>query len=111
MEFAGMRNAPINEAGVVLLFGMLAERLGFYVESARAAFPDCEAKRRLGPGEWQTVRIEFEYESRNFRVHRHDVEGCDLIVCWVHNWAECPAQLEVIALGEEVARLAEARRE
>jgi len=47
------------------------------VEALRGAFPDCEARRRVGPGIWQTVRIEFEYESRNFRDHGHAAEGCD----------------------------------
>jgi hypothetical protein len=102
LDLPAMRNAPRNEMGVVLLFGMLAERLGFYVESARTGFPDCEAKRRLGPGEWQTVRIEFEYESRNFRDHGHAPDGCDLIICWVHNWEEC--QLEVLALRDFIAQ-------
>ncbi|HWB58662.1 MAG TPA: hypothetical protein VG733_04185 [Chthoniobacteraceae bacterium] len=93
---AGMRNAPMNEMGVVLLFGMMAEELGFYVESAQAGFPDCVAKRRVGPGVWVGVRIEFEYESRNFERHGHDVAGCDVIVCWRDNWEGCP--LEVVAL-------------
>jgi hypothetical protein len=26
----------------------------------------------------------------------HDPKGCDLIVCWEHNWPECP--LEVLEL-------------
>jgi hypothetical protein len=45
---------------------------------------------------WQPVKIEFEYKSRNFLRHMHNPEGCDLIVCWSHNWPECP--LEVIEL-------------
>lgn len=40
--------------------------------------------------------IEFEYESRNFLVHQHRVEDCDMIVCWTHNWEGCP--LEVVEL-------------
>ena len=41
-------------------------------------------------------RIEFEFESRNFRDHGHPPDGCDIIVCWRHNWAECPEHLEII---------------
>jgi hypothetical protein len=26
----------------------------------------------------------------------HDLKGCDMIVCWEHNWPECP--LEVLEL-------------
>jgi hypothetical protein len=105
LDLPGMRNAPTNEMGVVMLFAMLAERLGFYIEAARKEFPDCEAKRRVGPDEWQTVRIEFEYESRNFHLHEHPPEGCDVIVCWRHNWEECPHDLEVIELRTELERL------
>jgi hypothetical protein len=44
----------------------------------------------------QRVKIEFEQESRNFLKHGHNVNDCDMIVCWEHNWPECP--LEVIEL-------------
>jgi hypothetical protein len=103
--FEGISHAPVNETGVVLLFGAMAAKLGFMVESVRANFPDCQAKRRIGPDAWLTVRIEFEYESSSFRYHQHPPEGCDMIVCWVHNWPDCPDRLKVIALSEELARL------
>jgi hypothetical protein len=108
LDFEAMRHEPVNECGVIFLFAMMAGRLGFLVEALRPNFPDCEAKRRLGPREWQRVRIEFEYESRNFRDHAHDPEGCDLIVCWHHNWTDCP--LEVISLKDELARFAGMRK-
>jgi hypothetical protein len=57
------------------------------------------------PGIWQRVRIEFEFESRNFHRHRHHPDGCDIIVCWRHNWRECPPHLEVIELSKLVAQL------
>lgn len=92
IDFRGLRHAPVNEQGVVFLFGMVAYELGFIVEAVHAAFPDCEAKRCIDPKEqrWQRVRIEFEHRSRTFRDHGHDPIGCDLIVCWEHNWPECP---------------------
>ena len=93
-----LTNAPVNELGVVLLFGMVAADMGFQVESLQGKFPDCEAKREVAPGKWQRCRIEFEYESKNFHLHGHDPKGCDVIVCWRHNWRECPAELEVIEL-------------
>jgi hypothetical protein len=98
IDFRGLRHAPINEQGVVFLFGMVSYELGFIVEAVHASFPDCEAKRCIdGRNErWQRVRIEFEFRSRNFRDHGHSSAGCDLIVCWEHNWPECP--LEVVEL-------------
>ena len=98
-DAAALTNAPINELGVVFLFGMLAGELGFQVESLRAGFPDCEARRQIEPGRWQRVRIEFEYESRSFAAHGHDPGECDVIVCWKHNWARCPRHIEVVELS------------
>lgn len=95
--------APTNEGGVVCLFGAMAEQLGFMVLRIQAEFPDCEAIRLIGPERYQPVRIEFEYESRNFVKHGHDPAGCDLIVCWEHNWEDCP--VEVVELKTAVQNL------
>jgi hypothetical protein len=98
LDFPTLRHEPVNEQGVVLLFGMIAKDLGYVVESVQAGFPDCEAKRQIGPKRWQRVNIEFEFESRNFRDHGHPLTGCDVIVCWRHNWRDCPAHIEVLEL-------------
>jgi hypothetical protein len=66
----------------------------------QTGFPDCEAKRQISPGKWQRLRIEFEYESKGFINHGHPIDGCDLIVCWIHNWEDCP--LEVVELSKQV---------
>ena len=89
-------HAPTNEAGVLVLFGAMARELGFVIHRVQSEFPDCEAVRRMGPNRWQRVRIEFEYESHSFLTHMHPADECDLIVCWSHNWPDCP--LEVLAL-------------
>jgi hypothetical protein len=103
LSLPGLAYEPVNETGVVFLFGMMAHRLGFRVESLQSAFPDCEATRQIQPGKWQRVRVEFEYESRNFQTHRHPVEECDVIVCWRHNWLECPERLDVVEMRNVVA--------
>lgn len=105
IDFRGLRHEPVNEQGVVFLFGMVARELGYLVEAVQAGFPDCEAKRQVEAGKWQRVRIEFEYDSRNFRDHAHPPEGCDVIVCWRHNWRECPPDLEVVELRSVIATL------
>jgi hypothetical protein len=79
--------------------------LGYVVESVQAGFPDCEAKRQIGPKSWQRVNIEFEFESRNFREHGHPLTGCDVIVCWRHNWPDCPAHIEVLELCSGIKSL------
>lgn len=105
LNFRGLQHAPINEQGVVFLFGMVAFELGYVVESVATGFPDCEAKRRIkGSTEaWERVRIEFEYQSKSFIDHGHDATQCDIIVCWKHNWPECP--LEVLELSSAIENL------
>jgi hypothetical protein len=105
IDFRGLRHEPVNEQGVVFLFGMVAKELGYMVEAVQTGYPDCEAKRQVGPNKWQRVRIEFEFESRNFRDHGHACDGCDVIVCWRHNWAECPPSLEVVELSQIIKSL------
>ena len=105
MDFRGLRHEPVNEQGVVLLFGMVAKELGYIVEAVQSAFPDCEAKRQIGPERWQRVHLEFEFESRNFLRHGHSPAGCDVIVCWRHNWPDCPAHLEVLELSSLIRSL------
>ena len=105
LNFRGLQHAPINEQGVVLLFGMVALELGFMVESVATGFPDCEAKRCVSKKGhlWERVSIEFEYQSRSFRDHGHDASKCDLIVCWEDNWPECP--VEVLELKTAIEAL------
>jgi Homing endonuclease associated repeat len=100
MMHAAMMTMPVNEAGVMVLFGAMAVQLGFAILRLQEEFPDCEALRLCRDGRWRWVRIEFEFESRNFRAHGHDKNGCDLIVCWKHNWLDCP--VEVMELSKMV---------
>ena len=104
-----MLHAPVNELGVVLLFGMVAAEIGYAIDSIAAAFPDCAAKRLVAAGprdadaRWEPVRVEFEFRSRHFFYHGHDAARCDVIVCWQHDWPDCP--IEVLALRDVVERL------
>lgn len=105
IEFRGLRHAPINEQGVVFLFGMVSRELGFNIESVQQGFPDCEGKYLYDPKKtlWAKARIEFEFKSSNFKDHSHDSTQCDFIVCWIHDWPECP--IDVIELKKEIAKL------
>jgi hypothetical protein len=104
-DFRGLRHAPINEQGVVYLFGMVSRELGFYVESIQQGFPDCEAKYLYDKGKnlWAKARIEFEFKASSFREHGHDASRCDFIVCWANDWPDCPVR--VIELKKELLRL------
>jgi Homing endonuclease associated repeat len=103
MVMGALTYCPTNEAGVAVLFGAMAKDLGFAVTRVQSEFPDCEAMREVEKERWQRLRIEFEFESRNFLTHMHPVDKCDLIICWNHNWQECP--LEVVELKSVVTRI------
>ena len=103
IDFRGLRHAPINENGVIYLFGMVSHEIGFMVEAVHAAFPDCEAKRRIDENRYQRVRIKFEYKSSDFKSQGYDFAGADMIVCWINDWPDCP--LEVLELRSAIDKL------
>jgi hypothetical protein len=106
LGFRGLMHAPVNEMGVIHLFGLLQQDLEIAVEHIGATFPDCRAlklERTHSMPRWRRIAVEFEYRSSNFRAHGHDPDKCDLIVCWEHDWAECP--IEVLELRTVLGRL------
>ncbi|MCK4231751.1 hypothetical protein KAX21_02260 [candidate division WOR-3 bacterium] len=105
INFKSLACAPTNELGVVYLFGVLHEVFGLQIESIQSGFPDCIARRQIARDRWEEVRIEFEYESKTFLAHKHNPEAIDVIVCWKHNWPECPSHIEVIELSSQIANM------
>ena len=105
ISFGPMVYAPTSENGVIFLFALVAGELGFAVERIHPSFPDCEAKRHIGDSEeLNPCEIEFEYKSSNYRSdHPHDWDG--IIVCWLHDWKECPDNIEVIELREAIKEI------
>jgi len=102
INFRGIVYGPLNEQGVVFLFSKIHDDLGIKIEAVQQAFPDAKGRRFNGRG-WVEERIEFEYKSSDFLNHGHDVNKCDIIVCWIHDWKECP--LEVIELKSIIKEL------
>lgn len=104
-NFRAFAYAPTTEHDVVQLFGAVAHELGFEILANRSAFPDCEARRKQ-PGTREAFvkcLIEYEFASAEYRRHKHPSTGCDLVVCWQHDWAECP--IEVLELKTAVRSL------
>jgi hypothetical protein len=99
INFRGLVYSPLNENGVVFLFGKVAEDLNMYVEEIKPGFPDYIARRFTGKG-WERLRVEFEYRSSNFKQHGHDSNNCDMIICWEHDWNDC--SLEVVELKDRI---------
>ncbi len=105
INFRGLVYAPVNENGVIFLFGKVAADLNMYVETIRPGYPDCIAKRYIGKGKWEEIRIEFEFCSSHFKTHKHDPNYCDAIVCWSHDWDEHPKHIEIIELQSLIQQL------
>lgn len=79
-----MTHTPTSEQEVVVLFSLLLPHLPmrFELDEVREQFPDCLAWQIRADGTRSLVRIEFELYASSFRLHGHDPNGCDLIVCW-----------------------------
>ena len=105
INFRGLVYSPINEQGVVFLFGKVAHEFGMYVELIRTGCPDCIAKRYVGKDKWEDIRIEFEFKSSDFLRHKHKTEDADMIVCWEHDWQNCPKSIEILELKNEINKL------
>lgn len=95
INFRGLRHAPLNEAGVLYLFGLVSHELGFLIETIKAEFPAGEGKRCFDKenNRWEYMHIDFEYKSSQFDEKGYDEDECDLIVCWIHDWEECPVEI------------------
>jgi len=101
INFRGMQHGPVNEQGVVFLFGLVAKELGFIVEGVQQGFPDCDAKqydkKRRG---YIRREMEFELNSKNFVEHGHPLGWRGIIVCWEDDWPDHPLNIDIIALKD-----------
>ncbi|MDD3632353.1 MAG: winged helix-turn-helix domain-containing protein [Candidatus Syntrophosphaera sp.] len=102
INFEGLIYGPLNENGVIFLFSKIHDKLEINIEAIQATFPDAIGRRKTTKG-WEDVWIEFEYKSSHFKIHKHDPSECDLIVCWEHDWKECP--IDVIELKSVIQKL------
>jgi len=105
LGFRAFAYVPTYEAEVVSLFSSVADELGFEIVAQRPAFPDCEARRLINARRKRYTKclIEFEFKSSDYRKHNHPLKNCNLIVCWEHDWKDCP--LEVLELSSRIRRL------
>ena len=95
IHFRGVTYGPTNEQGVLSLFSMVSAELGYNIERIQNVFPKGEAKRCFDRENnwWEHVRIEFLYKSSEFYTRGYDMQGCDLVVCWIHDWDACPIEI------------------
>lgn len=101
INFRGLVYAPINEQGVIFLFSKVSEDLNIQIEAIQQGFPDAIGKVKTDKG-YATRTIEFEYKSSHYD---HLPDKCDILVCWEHDWTDCPEDIEVIELQKVVEAL------
>lgn len=68
---------PKNEMELIIVFSQVCQQYGFKIVKAQAEFPD--AIIRYKDIEY---KVEFEFKSSNFWMHKHNPTECDLIICW-----------------------------
>jgi len=83
----GIVYAPINRAGVLLLFGRLLDEFDMLIEEIAADCAYVVARRRIDSG-WEKVRIALAYRSSELSAGPDS--GPDLLICWQHDWPACP---------------------
>lgn len=100
MDIDEMRYEPTNENEVLFLTGVLIGKgyLPFRIREIHKDFPDMIVDYYTPKGWKKYQRVEVEYESINFLKHKHKPSECDIIVCWRHNWNDCPKEIEIIEL-------------
>jgi len=100
MELGVMRWTPTNEMGVVALFIEFRKELGFpIIEVIRTNFPDAAVFEAASKG-YVRKYIEFEFRSSGYKSHLKSKRKCHYVVCWEHNWKDCP--IPVIELRKQI---------
>lgn len=96
-----MDAAPVNDMGVMLLFAEWARKNRVRIQSVEASQAACiaivTAAVKAG-GKEEVRRIALMFQSSEFRAKRRSCRGIDWIVCWEHDWTECPERVTVIDL-------------
>lgn len=96
LQFRGLRFAPVNRLGVAYLFGMICHELGYILETPRNGAPDFEARRSLDTDgrQWGHLTLSFDFRSSDLRQRLlSNDDPCDLLICWIHDWPECPREV------------------
>jgi len=95
----GIVYAPINRAGILLLFSRLLDEFDMLVEEIADDCAFVVVRRRVDNG-WERVKIFLSYKSSEFNDSTADDN--DFLICWHHDSPECPLKaFELKALFED----------
>ena len=82
-----------SEDAVKTLFILLSSRLGYRILSVGVKGFDYV----LVDGNGNVFNAEAEYYASEFVKHKHSVEECGLLICWVDDWPDCPIRKLVLS--------------
>lgn len=108
-NFEGICRAPQTEQEAIILFGKLSQHLKMRIENVGKPFPDAYIRVKEG-NRWTTKAAEFELKSSDFERHGHlksmkKGKECDMIICWKHDWAEKPRNLQIVEIRKELEEI------
>jgi hypothetical protein len=90
----GPDEGKVTECEVRERFRIMNHLSNWYdVQLSQVGFPDLILVK-----DRKVFRVEVETHSKNFLAHKHDITKCDMIICHVHNWKECPVPVIETAL-------------
>ena len=97
--FRALRVFP-NEKMVIFLFGCLYRYFKFVgaMELGHEEKGDLDGWVYHESNPQEPLIAELEAFSSNFKRHGHDEKRCNLIICWEHDWKECPDNIDVLEL-------------
>jgi hypothetical protein len=110
-----IEEAPVNEQGVVLVFGKIHQLLGFSViERLQQEFPDCRATCTR-TGVLTRTNIEFKFNCKGaFKkgrgIEKYRSQKVNYLICWINDAPKITrefsrAGIEVIAIKDELEKL------
>ncbi len=99
INFRGIEYAPVDTRGVIFIFGLVSEELSYIIESFGTDSFCFSGKRNLSlkNERWESVNIGFALNSRDLKNSGRITKKCELLICWKHEWKECP--IEVLELS------------
>lgn len=108
LNFRGLQFPPSDRSGVMFVFGMVANELGFFLETAGEGCGFSGFRTHsLDSTEWSQTRIIFAHQSSDL-VGQAELIAFTHVVCWEHDWSQCP--LPVLALGNLIRELPNYKR-
>ncbi|MEN8222316.1 MAG: hypothetical protein ABFR36_03570 [Acidobacteriota bacterium] len=95
LNFRGIKYAPVDTRGVIYIFGLVSEELSYIVESFGKDKFCFSGKRNLSleKEKWEPVNFSFTLNSSDLESSGRLSKNCELLVCWKHDWKECPVEV------------------